>query len=115
MIELTLPMPPSANRLWRKSGARMHKSTQYTDWLRTAGYMAMAQHPEAITGPYRLSIQFMRPDKRKRDLDNRIKAINDLLQTIGVIEDDSDCEVVTARWVTSGEPCTVWVEKSGVA
>src|SRR3990167_7663956 len=76
MIELHLPMPPSANRLWRRSGARMHKSSQYTEWLRVAGLMVMAQRIKGITGPYKLSIQLLRPDKRRRDLDNRIKSIN---------------------------------------
>ena len=114
MIELHLPMPPSANRLWRRSGTRMHKSSQYTDWLHVAGKMVMVQKPGGITGPYKLSIQLVRPDRRRRDLDNRIKAINDLLQSVGVIEDDSDCEFISARWVTYGEPCTVSVEKVGV-
>src|SRR5262245_45511353 len=36
MIEFTLRLPPSANRLWRRSGRRIHKSADYTAWLREA-------------------------------------------------------------------------------
>lgn len=103
MVELHLPYPPSANRLWRRSGRVMHKSTEYTKWLRDAGWAAKAQRPGAVTGPYRLQIQAVRPDKRKRDLDNLAKPISDLLTSIGVIADDSDCEVLSMRWVTTGD------------
>lgn len=113
-IVLNLPYPPSANRLWRRSGARIHKSTRYTDWLRDAGFLAMNQRPGSLRGPYRLTIQAVRPDKRKRDLDNLIKPTNDLLKTIGVVEDDSDCEIISVRWVTSGEGLNVRVEQAGV-
>lgn len=114
MIELTLPYPPSANRLWTRTRKGMRKTDKYCDWLKVAGYMVMSQHPVGLTGPYKLSIQAMRPDRRRRDIDNLIKPISDLLQSVGVIEDDSDCEMVTARWVTNGEPLHVLVEKAGV-
>jgi len=114
MIELTIPYPPSANRLWRRSGRVMHKSSAYTEWLRVAGHMAMAQRPGGLTGSYKLSIQALRPDRRRRDIDNLIKPVSDLLQSVGIVDDDSDCEMVTARWVTNGAPLTVRVEMAGV-
>ena len=113
-IELHLPFPPSANRLWRRSGERIHKSSRYTDWLRDAGFLAMSQRPASLAGPYRLSILATRPDRRKRDLDNLVKPTNDLLKTIGVVADDSDCEAIHMRWVTDGEGLTVRIEKAGV-
>lgn len=114
MIELTLPYPPSANRLWTRTRRGMRKTDKYCDWLRIAGYMALAQKVPGLTGPYKLSICALRPDRRRRDIDNLIKPVSDLLQSVGVIEDDSDCEQVTARWVTNGSPLTVRVEKAGV-
>lgn len=114
MIELTLPYPPSGNALYRANRGRVHKSGRYVKWLRDAGYLALAQKPGGITGAYKLSIDAVRPDKRKRDLDNLFKATSDLLVTIGVVGDDSECEMISARWVTSGEGMTVRVERAGV-
>ncbi len=114
MIELTLPYPPSANRLWTRTRKGMRKTDTYCDWLKVAGYMVMAQRPIGLTGPYKLSIRAMRPDRRRRDIDNLIKPVSDLLQSVGVIEDDSDCEMVTARWVTTGDPLNVRIEKAGI-
>jgi crossover junction endodeoxyribonuclease RusA len=107
-------IPPSANRIWRRSGSRIHKSCAYTDWLRTAGWEAKSQHPGSVSGPYKLTLQAVRPDRRRRDLDNLIKGTSDLLTSIGVIDDDSQCEMISARWVTSGAPLHVRVEAAGV-
>lgn len=76
--------------------------------------MAKAQKPKPVIGAYKLTIQARRPDKRRRDLDNLIKPVSDLLADIGVIADDCHCEMITARWVTSGKPFTVRVEPAGV-
>lgn len=114
MIEIQLPYPPSANRLWRRSGTHIHKSAQYTKWLREAGWQAISQKPGGIKGPYALQIQAVRPDKRKRDLGNLLKGIEDLLVSIGVIEDDSHADLISMRWVTTGEGITVRISPAGL-
>lgn len=114
MSEIHLPYPPSANRLWRRSGRTIHKSAHYVAWLWDAGALAKTQKPHPIVGPYKLTIQARRPDKRRRDLDNLIKPTNDLLASIGVIGDDCQCEMISARWVTNGKPFTVRIEPAGV-
>jgi crossover junction endodeoxyribonuclease RusA len=111
--ELSLPYPPSANHLWRSNRGRVHKSPKYEKWLYAAGIMALAAKPRGIIGAYKLSIAAVRPDNRRRDLDNIIKPINDLLKAVGVIEDDSDCEMICARWVTSGMGVDVRIEPAG--
>ena len=113
-IELSLPFPPSVNALWRSNRGRVHKSERYVKWLRDAGYIALSQHPGGIIGKYKISIQAKRPDKRRRDLDNLLKPLSDLLVSVGVIEDDSDCEMISARWVTVGEGVVVRVERVGL-
>lgn len=115
VIELQLPFPPSANRLWRRAGHTIHKSKTYTDWLREAGWQVIAQKAGGIAGPYTLHIQAKRPDKRRRDIDNIIKPISDLLMSVGAVDDDSHCEMVSARWVTSGEGVSVRVERAVTA
>lgn len=112
--ELHIPYPPSANKLWRRAGTHIHKSGKYQAWLRSAGLYAKSQRPVGIVGKYKIGIQAVRPDKRRRDLDNIIKPISDLLVLVGVIEDDSDCEMITARWVTTGDGIVVRIEPAGI-
>lgn len=114
MIELWLPFPPSANRLWRAARGRVYRSRAYVDWLTEAGLLAKAQRAGSINGPYKISITAARPDKRRRDLDNILKSISDLLKSIGAIEDDHLCEMITARWVTQGDGVAVRIEPAGV-
>ena len=111
-VQIHLPMPPSTNRLWVRARKGMRKSDAYSAWLDEAGRHAKAQRPGRIDGPLQISIHAARPDKRKRDVDNVIKPVLDLLQAIGVIRDDSDCEMVSARWVTVGEGVTVLVDRA---
>lgn len=63
-----------------------------------------------VKGPYKLTVFVVRPDKRKRDLDNLFKAASDVLVEMQVIEGDHLCEWVEARWVESGPECEVIVE-----
>lgn len=114
VAELHLPYPPSANRLWRRSGRRIHKGAEYANWLVDAGFTAIKQRQPGIVGKYKISINAVRPDKRRRDLDNIIKAISDLVKSVGIIDDDCDCEQISARWVTTGEGVYVRVEPAGV-
>ena len=111
-LELTLDFPPSVNRLWRVSKAGgMYRSKQYTDWRKKALWDAAVQAKfKKITGSYKITVKAKRPDKRKRDLDNLIKALSDVLTSAGVIEDDSLCEHLVMMWVTDGPDCHILLE-----
>ena len=113
-VQLHLPYPPSANRLWVRAKKGMRKSDEYERWLHQAGLHIMTQRPKKIDGPYKLMIHATRPDKRARDIDNLIKSVGDVLQIMRVVKNDSDCEMVTARWVTFGEGVTVFVDRAGM-
>ena len=113
-IQIHVPHPPSANRLWVRARKGMRRSDEYMRWLTNAGWHVKEQKPGSIQGPYKISVQAARPDRRKRDLDNLLKPIGDLLQSLGIIEDDSDCEMITARWVTIGHGLQVIVDPAGV-
>ena len=112
MIELQLPMPPSVNNLWRRSGTRIHKSTEYKAWLIEAGWRAREQYRgEPISGHYHISVDALRPDRRRRDLDNICaKALNDLLVSLGFVRDDSDCQKIVAQWAGDGHGIFVRVQ-----
>src|SRR5262249_60248389 len=111
-IELALPYPPSANRIWRRSGKRIHRSPQYVRWVERAGWKVISQRQGRIHGSYNISIAAVRPDKRKRDLGNLEKSISDLLVSIGRVEDDALAKEISIRWVTSGPPVTVKITET---
>jgi crossover junction endodeoxyribonuclease RusA len=111
LIELKLPLPPSANAIWRSNRGHVHKSAAYKAWLSEAGWEVRAQHPDKVSGSYCLAIKAVRPDKRRRDIDNLIKPVSDLLCSVGVIEDDSYCEKVSAQWISSGDCVTVRIDR----
>lgn len=114
-VELILDFPPSVNRLWRisKTGG-MYKSKEYSDWRKKALWDAAIQAKfQKLTGSYKLTVKAVRPDNRKRDLDNLIKAVSDVLETSGVIENDHFCEHLEMMWVKEGPACHITIEGIG--
>lgn len=90
MIALTLPFPPSVNCLYAGKGRR-YKSKQYEKWIIQARNALIGQTfaPFVQKKPLQVIYIFGRPDKRRRDAANYIKAVDDLLTSQGVIPDDS--------------------------
>jgi crossover junction endodeoxyribonuclease RusA len=122
-VIIEIPYPPSVNGIWRGGkGGRHYLSAKYKTWREAAGLMVNAQAKgKRIAGPFSIEIQARRPDKRKRDIDNLIKPLLDLMANMGVIDDDSECQRVTAEWVGRGEgvrvavrPTKRWGEADGL-
>ena len=110
MIRLELPFPPSANSIWQGNRqGKVFKSPKYKEWLDEAGWLVKQQTRKMVLGPYVLQVQAVRPDKRRRDFDNLLKASSDLLTRLNVIEDDSLCKAIAAEWVDDGPPITLIV------
>jgi crossover junction endodeoxyribonuclease RusA len=118
-IYFELPYPPSVNGIWRGGkGGRHYLSAKYKNWREAAGLMVNVQAKgKRIAGPFAVEIQASRPDKRRRDIDNIVKPILDLLASMGVTPDDSECQMIHAEWVGRGEgvrvavrPCLRWGE-----
>lgn len=112
MIDMQLPYPVSSNAVWARTKTGMRKSSKYTAWLIEAGQIAKHYRAHAVVGKYNLYLAASRPDNRKRDIDNLIGSVSDLLVSCGLVRDDSDCELVSARWVTAGEGVNVRVERA---
>lgn len=75
------------------------KSASYREWKRQAGLHMLVQGPlQKIAGAVTVKITIS--DRAAGDLDNRLKAILDLLVTHGVIEDDKKDIVreITMGW-----------------
>lgn len=114
VLEFWLPFPPSSNRLWTPTRRGMRRTDAYKAWIEAAQWEMISQKVASIRGPFKATITAARPDRRKRDIDNIIAAPFDAIQHAKVIEDDCYCEMVTARWVTSGEGISMRIEKAGV-
>ena len=104
MLAVTLPLPPSANALFRnlKSGGRA-KTAEYKAWTETARYAVItawraANKPSvaAKDTPMMLTIDAGITD-RSRDLGNVEKAISDVLAKELPIPDDRYFDLIVLR------------------
>lgn len=97
---LTLPAPPSTNMLFRNvRGKGRVRTEKYDAWLAEAGWKLRMQRPESVKGPVVLVIGVERMSKTA-DIDNRIKAVADLLVKHRVIDDDKNVMAVAAAWAS---------------
>ena len=69
-------------------------------WIKASGWQVKEQSPERVTGPIELCVFLKRP-KRRRDLDNTLKAIQDLLVAHELIEDDDKIMKLSAEWTNN--------------
>ena len=92
MIELTIPYPPSVNHLHRRVGPRTLLSREgrayYERVTGIAGYLNLP----TFKGRLALDVEVYPPDRRRRDLDNVLKAIGDALKHARLIEDDGQID-----------------------
>lgn len=104
MIRVDLPYPPSANRLWRAVRGRNIKSAEYRTWMDSAQRSIMAACIGGqLAGPYHMEVQAVRPDRRRRDVSNLLKATEDAIVQSGLVADDSDAQSVKISWA-KGNP-----------
>jgi Holliday junction resolvase RusA-like endonuclease len=116
-----LPMPPSVNSLHKLAVGKNGKPYRYTAkeykaWKNEAAWMLIQvrnkqrKHAKRLTGKLEVSAKFIRPDDNC-DLDNRLKAVIDLLQQTNTIENDKQIERIYAEWTDEGVPCQITVRK----
>lgn len=106
-----LPLPISANRIWRRFGKRIVKNPKYVLWQSLAARIIADAKLSPIEGAYNLSI--MLPIKTRCDADNYIKGISDMLQRARLISDDKLCRTITVlRGDVAPKHCLVTVTKN---
>lgn len=95
-IVLDLPWPPSGNHAWRKGRsartgrARWYKSDRYKVYLRQVqAIVIVSRANRQLAGEIAMRIEWTPPDRRRRDLSNVIKTLEDALTKAGVWLDDS--------------------------
>lgn len=88
MVELILPYPPTVNHYWKHTKSGRHyvtpkgKAFQLEVWK-------IGKQFDRLFGAVSVQVDVYLPDKRRRDIDNLLKALLDGLTASGVIEDDS--------------------------
>jgi|TARA_R110000744_G_scaffold9365_2_gene30049 Holliday junction resolvase RusA-like endonuclease len=96
---MILPFPPTLNGLYAGK-TRRYKSTRYKKWIAEAQIMSCKQKlPVWVNGFLKVQLDFVRPDKRKRDLDNLAKAVLDFCTDAQIWKDDCQVEHLTLQWV----------------
>jgi len=96
---MSLPYPPSINHYWRRVGPRTLISREGRTFRKNVCALlggGGARKPPA-GGRVALCMDAFPPDRRRRDLDNLIKATADALQHAGVYEDDSLIDLLLVR------------------
>lgn len=89
-VEVTLPWPPSVNTYWRVFNGRAILSEAGRKYRKAVAEQVLIQRAaKHFNKPVIVMIEAFRPDNRRRDLDNLLKAVLDGLAHAGVFEDDS--------------------------
>lgn len=87
---LTLPFPPSVNRIWRNVKGRTLLSREGRAYRQEVSWLIAAARVQGFgRRKVRVSVQAYMPDARRRDIDNLWKAAGDALQASRVMDDDS--------------------------
>jgi crossover junction endodeoxyribonuclease RusA len=114
-MRIELPFPPSTNTYYRNIKGRTlisKKGRQYKDSVYGS---VLEQHGlfKPITGPVKITVELIPPDRRKRDLDNFAgKALYDALTAANVWMDDSQVKESHNYMLEPGDGrCTVIIEE----
>ena len=93
MIALTLPLPPTINHAYgvRRGGGRFIKPAGVKFRADVADIVAEAGN-QTLEGRVSLFAVIHPADKRRQDLDNRSKALQDALTHAGVFLDDEQID-----------------------
>lgn len=92
-------LPPSVNSIYRHTKRGIFRTEAYNVWANGEGWLLKSQvaNQPKWKEPVYIVGRFRRP-RTNSDLDNRLKGIADLLQQLGVIENDRLIEGWNVCW-----------------
>lgn len=106
LLSITLDgLPPTVNHLYRTGGRHRYKTAEGAAYQEATAAEMRAQREEVparhcrgpYLGPVALHIVMTSRTRRRWDLDNRVKAVQDCLQMAGIIKDDSQITELVVR------------------
>lgn len=96
---LTLPFPPSNNRYYRHARGRHYIDQPGRDYRKAVAGIVKGIGMPKLTGRLHVTIHAAPPDRRRRDLDNMLKALLDALTVAEAYEDDSQIDSIGIKRV----------------
>jgi len=85
----SLPVPKN-NRYIRRRNGRVFKPPKVVHWESRALWEIKQQvDGRCFTEPVSVEVYFFLPDRRKRDIDNMLKTLWDILEKAGVLANDN--------------------------
>ena len=113
MLVLSLPLPPSVNSYRTIFRGRMGISKAGRAFKeQVSDYVAEYRTPKLGAARLEMKVVLFPRDKRKQDIDNRIKALWDALTDAGVFDDDEQIDVlhIERGEIKKGGGCLVYIE-----
>lgn len=113
-IDLGFPLAPSVNQFMSRLG---NQSPVVRRWRKQADMAFMVQtmrgrRPAGIVGPYEIEITWA---DNKADISNRIKALEDYLEDLHLIENDRLCRRMLVQFGEAPRGCRVRLRAWGGA
>lgn len=112
MIRLTLPVPPSTNRLWRHGKGRTYKDKKAVSYEHAVALICRAKKVVPFTGPVRATYTLYRA-RRRGDIDN-VKVLWDSLEGF-CFKDDGQIVELHGYLVDGQKPARVEVTIEAVS
>lgn len=98
-LRLVLPFPPSVNHSTRHANGVHYLSAEHKAFIRAVKTITQQVRAPVFNGRVRVEIVLYPENRRRWDLDNRIKATLDALQKAGVFADDEQVDELSVSRV----------------
>lgn len=117
-LTYTLPWPPSVNHYWRsvliggKPRTLLSKEGREFKQAAVGAVLQQRRGPSApLSGRLAIAVTLFPPDRRRYDLDNRLKAVLDSLTEARVWEDDRHVKIIHLEegGIVKGGACRVYI------
>ena len=109
-ITLTVPLPPSVNKLYSRGGPNgVYKQAKPRRWITEAGWEVRRQLGPIVGVLFDadVAVDVQLPGTMRGDLDNRLKALLDLFTAMCVWRDDDQVADIRVRRLHGVTECVV--------